>query len=272
MSSVPAVSRHSRSRSSALYCCAALLSLLQSSTLWAQTESQASRALSLAGYHARGDFGEITDTRINYLPISFEYGTAKWTLLATVSHLEVTGLGNVLVNVGGVTQAVAGNETVTQKGMGDSVVSAIYHFDPFGAVFLDFRLDVKIPTADEKKALGTGELDIGAQLDLSANVGRAAVFASLGYNKRGKSMLYPGLKNSLYSQVGIASPFTDTISAGVFYDYRQSASRFSTESHELSPYLSLQLDDSWSFTALGIFGFTDASPEIGVMGQLRYSW
>lgn len=272
MSSVSAATRFSNSSSGALYCCAILLPLLLGSTLQAQTEPQASRALSIGGYHARGDFGESTDTRINYLPLSFEYSTPKWTLLATVSHLQVTGLGNVLVNVGGITQAVAGNVVVTQKGMGDSIVSAIYHFDPLDGLFFDFRLDVKVPTADEKKALGTGELDIGAQLDLSANVGEAAVFASLGYNKRGKSMLYPGLKNSFYTQVGVANPLTESVSAGVFYDYRQSASRFSTESHELSPYLSWQLDDSWSVTALGIFGFTDASPEIGVMGQLRYSW
>lgn len=272
MSSVSAVSRSFKRSSAPLYYCASLLPLLLSPTLLAQAEPQASRALSFGGYHARGDFGESTDTRINYLPLSFEYSTAKWTLLATASHLEVTGLGNVLVNVGGVTQAVVGNEVVTQNGMGDSVISAIYHFDPLGEVFFDFRLDVKVPTADEKKALGTGELDIGAQLDLSANVGEAAVFGSLGYNKRGKSMLYPGLKNSFYTQVGIAKPLTEIVSTGVFYDYRQSASRFSTESHELSPYLSWQLDDSWSFTALGILGFTDASPEIGVMGQLRYSW
>lgn len=252
--------------------CATLFLLLLSTAAQAQSESEASRALSFGGYHARGDFGEMTETRINYLPVSFEYSQAKWTLLATVSRLEVTGLGNVLVNVGGVTQAVAGNEVVTQKGMGDSVLSAIYHFDPIGDWFLDFRLDVKVPTADEEKALGTGELDIGAQLDVSANVGEAAVFASLGYNKRGKSMLYPGLKDSFYAQVGVANPLTESISAGVFYDFRQSASRFSTESHELSPYVSWQLNDSWSFTTLGIFGFTDASPETGVMGQLRFSW
>lgn len=272
MSRVQAVSRFTKSKSTLLRNCAILLLLQHGAAAQAQTETQASRALSLGVYHARGDFGEMTDTRINYLPLSFEYSQAKWTLLATVSRLEVTGLGNVLVNVGGVTQAVAGNEVVTQKGMGDSVLSAIYHFDPIGRWFFDFRLDVKVPTAEEEKALGTGELDIGAQLDVSANVGEAALFASLGYNKRGKSMLYPGLKDSFYTQVGIANPLSESVSAGVFYDYRQSASRFSTESHELSPYVSWQISDSWSFTTLGIVGFTDASPEIGVMGQLRYSW
>ncbi len=239
---------------------------------WAQTDDSLTQAFSLGAYHARGDFGADVDTRINYLPLSYELSTERWTLMATASRLEVTGLGNVLVNVGGVTQAVAGDEVVTQSGLGDTVLSALYHFDPAGQLFFDLRIDAKLPSADERKALGTGEIDVALQLDLSANVGSAAVFASLGYNKRGKTSLYPGLLNSLYTQLGFAKPLGERLSVGALYDFRQSASEFSTESHELTPYLSWQLSPSWSFTALTVFGFTDASPDTAVMGQLRYSW
>ena len=230
------------------------------------------QAITLGGYHARGAYGEEIDTKINYLPISYEYSSGNWSWQATVSHLQVTGLGNVLVNVGGVTQAVAGTEVTRERGPGDTVLTAIYHLDPVGGIFMDLRLDLKLPTADEKRALGTGETDLSGQLDLSANLGSAAVFASLGYNARGKTNLYPGLRNSFFTQLGVAQPLNDSFSIGIFHDYRQAASAYSPESHELTPYFSWQFSERWSFTGLAIFGFTDASADSAMMGQLRYSW
>lgn len=231
-----------------------------------------SQAISVGSYFARGDFGADVETRIRYFPLSYEYSNSKWTLQATASRLSVSGLGNVLVNVGGVTQAVAGTELVTQSGAGDTVLTGIYHLAPIGQVFFDLRIDAKLPTADESRALGTGEFDASVQLDASMSLTNTAVFASLGYSDRGKSSLYPGLQDSVYTQLGFAKPVNESVSIGAFYDYRQAASAFSTESHELSPYVSWQLTGNWSFTALAVFGMTDASPDTAVMGQLRYSW
>lgn len=230
------------------------------------------QAISVGAYHARGDYGENLDTKINYLPISYEYNRERWGLQFMVPHLQVTGFGNVLVNVGGITQAVAGDRVTREQGPGDAVVTALYHLDPIAGVFLDLRIDLKLPTADEKRALGTGEMDISAQVDASANIGEAAIFASAGYNLRGKTGLYPGLKNSFFTQLGIAKPIDEVFSIGAFYDYRQSASRYTPESHELSPYFSWQFSEAWSFTGLAVFGFTDASAERAIMGQLRYRW
>ena len=230
------------------------------------------QAITLGAYRAQGDYGEALDTKINYLPLGYELNRGNWSWQVVLPLLQVTGLGNVLVNVGGVTQAVAGNELTRESGMGDAVLSSIYHFEPIGALFIDLRVDAKLPTADEGRALGTGETDIGAQIDLSANAGSAAVFASLGYNYRGKTELYPGLKNSLFAQLGYATALTDNFSLGIFYDFRQPASGFSPESHELAPYFSWQFSERWSFTGMTVFGFTDASADQAVLGQLRYSW
>lgn len=252
-------------------CCGAI-ALLSGICLYAQSVSAQEQALTLGAYHARGDYGEVVDTKINYLPVSYEYSHGNWSWQATLPYLQVTGLGNVLVNVGGVTQAVAGNEVTRERGLGDAVVTTIYHLAPLGGIYLDLRLDLKLPTADEKRALGTGEIDVSGQLDISANVGTAAVFASLGYNARGRTDLYPGLRNSFLTQLGFARPISDRFSIGVFHDYRQAASRDSPESHELAPYFSYQFSESWSFTGLAVFGLTEASADQAVMGQLRYSW
>lgn len=240
----------------------------------AQQANDWQQALAVGAYFARGDYGELVDTELWYFPLSYEANRGPWGFQLLVPHLRVTGLGNVLINIGGVTQSVAGNEVTTSSGVGDSIASLIYRLDPWSATapFVDLRLDVKIPTADAGKALGTGETDYSMQVDVSQAFGDSAWFATLGYNTRADSPLYPGLQNSLFTQVGFATPLTDRFSAGLFYDYRQAASEFSPESHELVPYFSYQLNDNWSFTGFTTWGFTDASADIAVLGQLRFSW
>lgn len=243
-------------------------------SLYAQQGSDIQQAISLGAYGAQGDFGEAVDTRIRYFPLTYELDRGKWGFQLLVPQIEVTGLGNVLINIGGVTQSVASDEVTTSRGMGDSIASLIYRFDPISAnaPFIDFRLDVKIPTADEQKALGTGEYDYSMQLDFSRAMGSGAVFATTGYNIRGKTDLYAGLQNSFFAQLGFSAPLSERLSAGAFYDYRQAASEFSRETHELVPYFSWQINESWSFTGLTIWGFTDASADTTLMGQIRYSW
>ncbi len=232
------------------------------------------QAISVGAYYAEGDYGEPLDTRINYYPVSYELDKGKWGFQLTVPYLEVSGPGNVLINIGGVTQSLASDEVTRSGGLGDTVASLIYRFDPWSAKapFVDLRLDVKLPTADEVKALGTGEPDYSLQLDFSQAVGDTALFATTGYNWRGKTTLYAGLQNAFFGQIGFSKPIAEGMQAGAFYDYREAASDFAHESHELVPYISWQLDDNWSFTGLSIFGFTPASADFSLMGQLRYSW
>jgi len=232
------------------------------------------QSLGFGAYYASGDYGEADTTEIFYFPLSYEANIGKWGFQVVAPWLEVTGLGNVLVNVGGVTRAVAGTSRVTSSGIGDVIASAIYRFDPLSsaAPFIDLRLDVKLPTADENKSLGTGEADFSMQIDLSKNMGNSVVFATFGRNHRGKSSLYSGLRDSSFAQLGLARPITERWNAGIFYDYREAASSYSQESHELVPYMSWQLSEKWSFTTLTTVGFTDASADYSVMGQLNYSW
>lgn len=251
-----------------------MLAVLLPASVSAQTGTDPSQALTAGAYYARGDYGAALDTRISYVPIGYEFDTGRWGFQVLASHLRVTGLGNVLVNVGGVTRAVASDELTTSQGVGDSLVSLLYHLDPVSAnaPFVDFRLDIKIPTADARQALGTGELDYSAQVDLTQAWGAGALFASLGYTLRGESALYPGLRDSAFLQLGGSWPVTDTVSVGAYYDFRQSASEFAPEVHELVLFASWQLSGSWTLSGILIRGFTDASAEQGLFAQLRYSW
>ena len=241
---------------------------------FAQENSDLKHTLSLASYYSSGSYGEDTDTDILYLPLSFGANYGKWGMQISVPHLRVDGVGNVLVNVGGINRAVVGREIERNSGIGDSVLSVTYQAEPVSdnSLFIDFRLDVKIPTADEARGLGTGEADYSAQVDISQYYGNSVLFGTFGVTFRGDTDLYAGLTDSAYVQLGVARPLAPRWNVGIFYDFRGPASTFSPEIHELVPYFSFQFSDNWSFTGLTAFGFTHASAKAAILGQISYSW
>ena len=240
----------------------------------AQEEQQSTQALSIAAYHARGNFGLPEQTEISYLPLRYEFDNANWGFQLLMPHLQVQGPGAVLINLGGVSRAVAGSEVRTESGLGDVVGSLIYHLPARSATspFIDLRFDVKLPTADKNEGLGTGETDYSLQLDISQYWRDWILFGSVGYTYRGNSSLFPDLESGGFAQLGAAKPLDESLSLGFIYDYRQRATSFTSDIHELGPYLNWQFNESWSITALTMAGFTDASSDFSVLAQLRYSW
>ncbi|MEX0962974.1 MAG: hypothetical protein WDZ52_02890 [Pseudohongiellaceae bacterium] len=253
--------------------CPALIACL-SGALNAQDINDIKQTISLASYYSTGDYGEGADTDILYFPLSYTASRGKWGAQLTVPKLRVDGIGNVLVNIGGVNRAVASDQRERNSGIGDSTLAVTYQMDPISSSspFIDFRLNIKLPTADREKGLGTGELDYSAQVDISQNYGNSVFFGTIGYTFRGDTDFYAGLQDSTYIQLGVARPLARQWNVGVFYDYREPASSFSPEIHEIVPYFSWQITDSWSFTGLAAFGSTEASAETALLGQISYSW
>lgn len=240
----------------------------------AQDYNDIKQTVSLASYFSSGDYGEDADTDIYYFPVSYSAAKGRWGAQLTVPHLQVEGVGNVLVNIGGVSRAVSGNQRERNSGIGDSTLAVTYQMDPLSETspFIDFRLDIKIPTADRNRGLGTGEADYSTQIDISQGYGDSVIFGTFGYTFRGKTDFYAGLEDSAYVQLGVARPIASQWNVGIFYDFREPASTFSPEIHELVPYFSFQISERWSFTGLTAFGFTQASATAAVLGQISYSW
>lgn len=257
-----------------LICLGASLFACASLSLCAQDYSLLKHRVSFASYYSNGSYGEDIDTSILYLPVSYAINRGKWGAQLTATHLDVEGVGNILVNIGGVNRAVASNQLERNRGLGDTTLALTYQMDPISETspFIDFRLDIKLPTADRERGLGTGETDYSAQVDISQNYGNSVLFGTLGYTFRGKTDFFAGLEDSAFLQLGIARPLNSQWNVGVFYDYREPASTFSPEIHELVPYFSWQISDRWSLTGLAAFGGTDASAESALLGQISYSW
>ena len=125
----------------------------------------------------------------------------------SLAKLRVEGPGNVLVNLGGVTRAVASDSIKRYSGTGDSLVEVGYTRTQeipegaFPSLFGDSfsvgaRLSVKLPTASVEKNLGTGERDVSLQLESSFYLGQNTVFATLGYSDRGESQVFADIESS----------------------------------------------------------------------------
>lgn len=260
------------------------LLVCSSSALVAQNSPELTQTLSFGGYYAEGGYGQTVDTNIRYVPLTYGIDYGNWGAQVITSHLQIDGAGGVLVNLGGVSNSArdfmpnpgpdVAVESVSSSGLGDTLVSAIYRFDPIGksALFVDLRVDVKLPTADDTKALGTGEVDYTVQLDLSRRVVDSTLFASFGYTARGDSEVFTDLENSAFAQLGFSYPISESVSTGVFYDYRGKAASSAFEIHEISPYLSVYLSERWSLTGLLTWGLTDGSADQAILGQLSYRW
>lgn len=235
---------------------------------------QPTQTLNIGGYFAEGRFNSHSDTKIRYLPLGYQWQGERWGFQLLASGLSITGVGNVLVNIGEVTRAIAGSEVTTEVGLGDTIAGISYALDPFAdwAPFIDLRLDVKLPTADENRSLGTGQTDFSLQADFSRIIGQLTWFASIGRNFRGSTELFPGLRDNSFLQLGFARQLSERISAGVFYDHREPPADFARETHEIYPYMNLQLSQRWSLTALVGRGFTEGSADYAVQGQLSYQW
>src|SRR5690606_34061936 len=192
--------------------------------------------LSLGSYYSHGDYGMDADTSIYYFPLSYDYTLERWRFKITVPHIQIAGPGNVLVNVGSLGRGgefFDDSDRVSADGTGDTLLSATYQFDPLSAraPFIDVTVEIKVPTADEEKGLGTGETDYGIQLDLYQMAGQTTLFSTMGYRKRGRSTLFPDMKDSYYVSLGMMRPFSQAqtqrvpgqFSYGVIYDFRQAA-------------------------------------------------
>jgi hypothetical protein len=235
--------------------------------------------LAVGAYYSKGDYGQPTDTRIRYFPVSYDYSIGSWNLQLSLPHIEVSGLGNVLINVGGIgpTDPAILDEDLgsqTTKGLGDSVMTLRYQLPSLGEnmPFIDLSLELKIPTADETKGLGTGARDYGLQLDMYQQFGQSTVFANAGYKLRGRSNLFPHMLDSAYFSLGISRPANERWSYGLIYDFRAAAASLAGETHDLLPFVTWSPAVNWSIMSYMAKGFTEDSANYALGVQLAYRW
>jgi hypothetical protein len=236
-----------------------------------QTGELADRGLGLSfsagASYSSGDYGATEKTKLLVVPFSLRASAGDWRFTATLPWLRLDSPGNI---VGGGTTGpiiIDPNAPATRevrKGLGDLSLGAAYSV-PSGTLG-DFDLDlsgrVKLPTSSEKKALGTGKTDFSVAAELSRTIGLWSPFVNVGYRFFGDPSGLD-LRDGPSASVGTTFQLGTTI-AIASYDYSRATSRASDDAHELFGALSGPLSDRLNWTAYGIAGLSDGSPDYGL--------
>ena len=215
-----------------------------------------------------GAYGETKDTTITSIPITLKYSSGAWSYKGSVSYITMKGPDTVVIADGSASSSGAGTGAIAeQSGIGDTTLSVTRALD-LGAdqgLFLDLTGKAKVPTGDSDKGLSTGETDYKLQLDLAMARDGWMPLATLGYKWPGSSATYTP-DNAWYASVGSQFPLAKS-NVGFIYDYRQATSSTSDDVQELMLYSSMKVA-GYSLTLYGTTGFSDASVDYGVGGQI----
>jgi hypothetical protein len=216
--------------------------------------------------YSRGDYGFTQDTEVTLGLVTATAETTSWRFQGLFPALNIKGPASLVV---GGSQA-ARPTTSSETGVGDVTLGATYKFGAvFGATTLDLGAQVKLPTANEARGLGTGKTDTFFQADLRHPLGPITPFLSLGYRFLGTSRAYP-LEDGLFASVGVVRPITNATTAGVSYNWRSRIIRGGDDSSEVLGFFLHQVNERWRVQGYVLAGFTHASPDFGTGWSLGY--
>lgn len=220
-------------------------------------------SMSVGADYSTGDYGGDRDTETWVIPLIAKYETGPMTFKASVPFIRTTGPGDV-IGIGPDRIPVEGaeNETATESGIGDLVLSGGYTVLQNSGLLLEVIGKVKLPTADEDRALGTGKTDFALQLDAATVISGVTLFGTVGKKKYGDPE-GRDYRDPYYGSIGAGYRVVPSTFAGASYDWRDNVTRTGSEIRELTLFASHRLDEQWKVQAYLIRGFSDNSPDIG---------
>jgi hypothetical protein len=242
-----------------------------SAGLRAQTPPPASVTKLESGMiYSRGDYGLAEDTTVLVVPLTFAYESGEWTWRISAPWLSIDGPASVIGDGGGAAGPVR-PVTENESGLGDSTISLSYKLNS-GPDRLNFALTgrVKLPTGDDERGIGTGEVDTYAQLDLFRVFGTVTPFGSIGYRWLGDGRYQ--LENGFNVSGGVLFTVAPGTSIGASYEWREAIVAGGDDASEVSLIGFRKFNESWSATLTATKGFTDASANFGFGAQLSYTF
>lgn len=246
---------------------AALAVVVLPTSAWAETSPKLT--LSSSYNYSTGDYGQVVDTQITYVPVTAKLKYDGWTAKLTVPYIKITGPGVV---VGGEDATVTGTPAAkgTESGLGDVIASLGYSMPLNNSgTFGDLTGKVKFPTADKDKKLGTGNTDYTLQAGLTQTYNDLYFTGNIGRKFNGSSATYR-LDDVWKYSLGAGYNFTPQASAGVTYDFRQGATATSKNFSQAITYATYKMTPEWAAQAYVGTGFTDVAPNLTTGLQLSY--
>lgn len=231
--------------------------------------------LKLGATYDQGDFGTSETTRTFYLPVTFRYLGDWWDFGVTGAFVYLDAPQQITLVDGTPTQTSGGTGgRESNAGLGDTILKARFFVvdDPGPNGWwpsLTPFVKLKIPTADEDKNLGTGELDGGFGLEFDKTFGQFFIFGDVSYTFMGDP---PGqdLRDRPGASIGMGYRLTGALTVSGMLDWRRALVKGNDDPVELFGQLAIKLAPALSLTPYAFAGLTDGSPDFGIGVELSY--
>jgi len=269
-----------------------LLAVILSVVLGHMPAWSAQFSASVSPNFSTGKYGGTDKTDVLSVPLRLSVSNKRFSLGVTIPYLAITSAGGVLpiagqvVATGGASTPGTGSgpqsiaplahvstHTVartTQRGVGDTVVALTTTLwdekDYLPSFFVGGK--IKIPTADKKKSLGTGEYDYGVKSGLSKYFGAFSLFADGAYTWVGSPSGLT-LSNILSYGGGVGYEWTKSFETSVSVNGARAAFKGTPAPLEVG----LDVQKRFSQLTLGLSagkGLSKASPDWS--GGFSASW
>jgi hypothetical protein len=221
----------------------------------------------------RGDYGErdangrtlTTDTAS--IPFFAKLEWEPLTFRASIPVLYIDGSDQV--TDGGVQNDGIADERQT-FGIGDITTSLTYTYYPqqrSALPIVDLIVKVRVHTAMPSD-LGSSGTDVTAGTELAKTFGLLTIFGGAGYRFRTAQ----NLDNIWLASAGGSVKIAKWISVGAAYDFRETSTSGSTNSHEVSPFVSLRVNQHVRVTPYAVIGLSDGAPDWGAGSTVSYEF
>ncbi|MEM7410310.1 MAG: hypothetical protein AAF430_08760 [Myxococcota bacterium] len=233
---------------------------------------------------SRGDYDARPSrtTEIQFATLSLAYlspelpltkGAHDWLeIRATLPVVEVSGPGSV-DRVGSFVGGAPRN-TERQRGLGDVVLRGSYFVAAPRESWLpnvDVSAQVKFPTADASRGLGTGRTDVTVELGVSRRFGPFTPFGSIGRRFMGEPR-FVRLVDRWLASGGVSWRLHEALTVGVLYDWRHAAQPGNEHANEIVAFSWWRARPGLRFGPYAVAGLTEGSPDYALGAQLRLDW
>ena len=242
-----------------------LLSALISNTSFAE---EGQWKFSTGVDYSSGDYSDTSETTMLYVPFSAGYKKGNWSGKISTGWLSIDGPGSV-IDGGVVVPGVGTNRS--ESGIADTWLALTYALEalPSELGYLDLTGKVKIPTADEDKGLGTGEVDYAVQADYFYAMDRLTPMFTAGYKFKGDPDDM-NLNDVLFLSAGADWRCSDDTHIGALLDFQQASTSGTDDPLEVFAYLHHKINEEWSLSPYFYYGLSDSSPDMGGGLQLIF--
>lgn len=237
-------------------------------------------SVSMTPEYTAGTFGTRKTTEVLYVPLLVEWDmTDRFDVALTIPYIWQHGQG-VLSTLGvGPVRArarrgrlTAAARTTTEEGLGDILLEGDYRLADEWPLIPELTgiVEIKFPTADDRKGLGTGEFDELLGLDLRKRLSeRWTTLLDLSYTFVGSPRGIP-LQNSFGWSLGASYRVTSALRLSAYLEGEMAIARGEEDPLEVRVTVVYDLTRSIRLTGSVTKGLSDGSPDFGVSAGLGF--